>query len=429
MRAVVIQDKDTAFAAVCSSVQAGYFDDPPHAQGLAHFLEHAVHLGSARFPGEGEYKHFLAQHGGSSNASTNMVHTQYHLTVVAPQLQGALARLGAALAAPLLAPESCMREVENVHAEYSRNTNSDARKLLQLRRSLGRPPYSQFSTGSLATLRDGPAEAGADAPALLRALWARAYVAPATTVAVVAPQEPEVVEAWVREAFEGLAAARPGGSGGGGGNDGNGSGAGGLAAAASEGEAADCGGGSAATAGDGEAAATAAAAASGASGRYGVLDVYGDEQEGALLRVCPSRDLRLLELSWFVPAGALAMGESKPWRLAGHVLGHEGRGSAAHLLKRQGLIQVCTRHHGRVCVRACTALPVLSSALCAPFRGSPVEPPPPPPPPPPTTTTKQRPPITITTTINIQRSTKHTSPSRPASARRCASAAASCSGG
>lgn len=70
-----------------------------------------------------------------------MVHTQYHFKVAAPQLPGALTRLGAMLAAPLLLPDCISREVENVHAEFSRNTNSDARKLLQLRRSLGRPPY------------------------------------------------------------------------------------------------------------------------------------------------------------------------------------------------------------------------------------------------------------------------------------------------
>jgi insulysin len=70
-----------------------------------------------------------------------MVHTQYHLRVAAHHLDGALSRLGAMLAAPLICPEAAAREVENVHSEYSRNCNSDSRKLLQLRRSLGRPPF------------------------------------------------------------------------------------------------------------------------------------------------------------------------------------------------------------------------------------------------------------------------------------------------
>lgn len=52
-----------------------------------------------------------------------MVHTQYHLRVSAPQLAGALRRMGAMLAAPLLREEALAREVEAVHAEFSRNTN------------------------------------------------------------------------------------------------------------------------------------------------------------------------------------------------------------------------------------------------------------------------------------------------------------------
>ncbi len=71
LRALLVHDPEAAFAACCASVQAGYFDDPPSLPGLAHYLEHAVHLGSDAFPGEGNYKAYLAQHGGSSNASTS----------------------------------------------------------------------------------------------------------------------------------------------------------------------------------------------------------------------------------------------------------------------------------------------------------------------------------------------------------------------
>lgn len=100
-----------------------------------------------------------------------------------------------------------------MHAEYSRNCNSDGRKVLQLRRSMGQPPYSQFSTGSISTLRDTPDEAGIDITGALRDLWSRTYVAPATTVAVVGPQDPLSLEDWVRGAFAGMRAARGDGGG------------------------------------------------------------------------------------------------------------------------------------------------------------------------------------------------------------------------
>ncbi|KAF3486037.1 hypothetical protein F2Q69_00057887 [Brassica cretica] len=39
-------------AAVSMAVRAGNFLDPPEAQGLAHFLEHMLFLGSDKFPME-----------------------------------------------------------------------------------------------------------------------------------------------------------------------------------------------------------------------------------------------------------------------------------------------------------------------------------------------------------------------------------------
>lgn len=67
---MLVQDPDADFSAMTVNVAAGYFDDPATLPGLAHFLEHAVHLGSTKYPGSKSYKAFLAQHGGTSNAST-----------------------------------------------------------------------------------------------------------------------------------------------------------------------------------------------------------------------------------------------------------------------------------------------------------------------------------------------------------------------
>ncbi len=45
VRLLLVSDPGITFAAVCANVRAGYFDDPDSVPGLAHFLEHAVHLG------------------------------------------------------------------------------------------------------------------------------------------------------------------------------------------------------------------------------------------------------------------------------------------------------------------------------------------------------------------------------------------------
>jgi secreted Zn-dependent insulinase-like peptidase len=85
-----------------------------------------------------------------------MIHTQFHFTVHNSRIAGALDRLAQCTAAPLIKADRVEREVNNVHAEFSRNTNSDERRLSQLRRALGNRPYSKFSTGNIATLWDDP---------------------------------------------------------------------------------------------------------------------------------------------------------------------------------------------------------------------------------------------------------------------------------
>jgi insulysin len=359
VRAVVVQDREASFGAVAAVVQAGYLSDggaaapapasppasPPPAplplHGLAHFLEHAVHLGSEPFPAEDAYKQHLAKHGGSSNASTSAATTRYHARCAAATgLKGAVERLGAALAQPLLRTESLAREVENVHAEYSRNRNSDSRRLLQLRRSSLGPPLSGFSTGSIETLREAPEKAGVDLPGAMRELWREAYVGPAVTAAVVGPQPVEELEAWVREAF---------------------------AAVRAEVEEAEA-----------EAAAaprpyTTPRVGPPGSGRTLAASCFPPEAMARLVRVAPMRELRELELAWHVPYStlgepnnngngnsnnAVASAAVAPWSWAAHVVGHEALGSAAELLKRQGLITSLTAGVGED-VRLSSASPLL----------------------------------------------------------------------
>jgi nardilysin len=55
------------------AVGVGSFCDPPEMQGLSHYLEHMLFMGSDKFPDENEYDSFLSKHGGSSNAFTELV--------------------------------------------------------------------------------------------------------------------------------------------------------------------------------------------------------------------------------------------------------------------------------------------------------------------------------------------------------------------
>ena len=74
--------QNTLHCAASVSVHAGASSDPRGLPGLAHFCEHMCFLGSKAYPKENEYKQFLAQHGGKSNASTSMSHVSFILLYI-----------------------------------------------------------------------------------------------------------------------------------------------------------------------------------------------------------------------------------------------------------------------------------------------------------------------------------------------------------
>jgi insulysin len=201
------------------------------------------------------------------------------------------------------AGRSCAREVENVHAEYSRNTNSDGRKLLQLRRSLCLPPYSNFSTGSLATLWEQPQQQGLDVAGMLHDLWQQYYRAGSTCVAVVGPQEPEQLLQWVADAFgdipsSGSSVVTDSSAGNQASSEGGDSSCMQVSSAGKHTEA-QC-----TLDNSSEQQQQQQEAGQQQQQRY-PEDVVAPGSRGLLVRVLPQRDLRELQLCWYIPAGVM----------------------------------------------------------------------------------------------------------------------------
>ena len=51
-------------SAAALTVGMGSFSDPDKLQGLAHFLEHMVFMGSSKYPDENSYDEFIQKNGG-----------------------------------------------------------------------------------------------------------------------------------------------------------------------------------------------------------------------------------------------------------------------------------------------------------------------------------------------------------------------------
>lgn len=107
-------NSQTKKAAAAMCVGIGSFSDPLEAQGLAHFLEHMLFMGSTEFPDENEYASYLSKHGGSSNAYTEVEHTCYYFDVKQEFLKGALNRFSQFFVSPLMKSEAMERELQSI---------------------------------------------------------------------------------------------------------------------------------------------------------------------------------------------------------------------------------------------------------------------------------------------------------------------------
>jgi len=75
---------------VSLAVGVGSFNDPPHRQGLAHFLEHMLFMGSKKYPQENAFSNLISENGGYSNAYTEWEYTNYQFNINSKVLLEAL---------------------------------------------------------------------------------------------------------------------------------------------------------------------------------------------------------------------------------------------------------------------------------------------------------------------------------------------------
>lgn len=143
-------------AAVKLTIKVGSSDDPPHAMGLAHFLEHILFMGSTKYPVENSFTDFLSANGGHDNAMTGYENTSFFFDVAGKVLEDALDMFAHQFISPLLLKDAMQREREAVDSEYQMATSNDAILVESVLKSYiyESHPASQFDCGNLKTLKD-----------------------------------------------------------------------------------------------------------------------------------------------------------------------------------------------------------------------------------------------------------------------------------
>ncbi|NHN37802.1 peptidase M16 [Pseudomaricurvus alcaniphilus] len=279
LRVLLVSDADTDKAAASLDVGVGSNDDPVEREGLAHFLEHMLFLGTKKYPEADEYQQFIASHGGTHNAYTSGEHTNYFFDVEHVHLDSALDRFAQFFIAPLFTPEYVERERQAVHSEFRAKIKDDYRRQLDVYRQLARPehPLAKFSVGNLETLAD---REGRPVREDLLQFYRDYYVAGNMTLVVLGRESLDDLQAMVVDRFVQVESrkARP---------------------------------------------------------RVAGEELFERDQLPQLVKVKPLQDARRLALSFPVPSSS-ALYRKKPLQYIGSIIGHEGEGSLLSVLKSNG---------------------------------------------------------------------------------------------
>ncbi len=203
LKVLLISDSETDKSAASLDVYVGSGSDPHEWNGIAHFLEHMLFLGTKKFPEAGEYQEFIRRNGGSDNAYTSFNHTNYYFSIGTAHFEPALERFSRFFIDPTFDPLYVDRERSVVHSEYQARKKDESRRIQDAQKLWlnAAHPASRFAVGSLETLRDRDE---ASAREKLIEFYNQHYSANIMSLAVLGKEPLEQLETWVTERFSAI---------------------------------------------------------------------------------------------------------------------------------------------------------------------------------------------------------------------------------
>ena len=275
IRVYLLSDPKFNVSAASISVEVGSLQDPDAREGLAHFLEHMLFLGTEKYPDVDEYSTYLKTYGGYSNAYTAGDHTNYQFQVLPDGYEGALDRFAQFFINPLFTDEYTAREVNAVNSEYQKNIMNDGWRQFRISSQFAKEghPQRKFNIGNLETLGD------VDRNKLID-FYTKHYSANRMGLALLSTHTLDEMEGWAREHFSSVKNFN--------------------------------------------------------LERNNHDPIVFDKKETArIAQIEPVKDLRDMQITFSLPS-TRNMYQSKPGRQFGFILGHEGKGSLLSYLKNKG---------------------------------------------------------------------------------------------
>ncbi|MDP1881237.1 MAG: insulinase family protein [Parachlamydiaceae bacterium] len=197
LEAYLISDPESSQAGAVLTVQAGSWNDPPEYPGIAHFLEHLLFLGTEKYPVESDYKRFIHEHNGKSNAYTASDYTLYAFAISPNAFEEALDRFSSFFKTPLFNPSGVDRELKAIDQEFSKNLDQDPYRHHYVQKDLANPkhPFHQFNAGNKETLAKVNQET-------LKKWYKDNYSANKMKLIVSGPQSIDTLKTWTVDQFK-----------------------------------------------------------------------------------------------------------------------------------------------------------------------------------------------------------------------------------
>ena len=275
LKVYLLSDPKFNMSAASMAVEVGSLENPQDREGIAHFLEHMLFLGTEKFPDVDEYSEYLRTYGGYANAYTASDHTNYQLQVLPDGFEGAIDRFAQFFIAPLFTDEYTEREVNAVNSEHQKNIMSDNWRQFRVTSLFAKEghPIRKFGTGNLETIGDITRDE-------LISFYEKYYSSNTMGLALLSNHTLDNLESWAKTYFSDIKNRN-------------------LDRTVHDPE------------------------------------VFTKKETTRIVQIDPVKDIRDLQL-FFPISGTRDMYQSKPGRQMGFILGHEGKGSLLSFLKEKG---------------------------------------------------------------------------------------------
>jgi insulysin len=285
LKCLIIYDKEADKSAAALNVNVGSLLDPLEFQGLAHFLEHMLFMGTEKYPDENDFGDFLTKHSGETNAFTDLDSTNYHFEISNEMFLQALDKFAQFFIKPLLNKSAVEREMKAVESENKKNSRSDDDRFYEILRQESNPAstFCRFMTGNLQTLKK---------PKVRRALFKyfdEYYSSNLMSLVVLSNIELDKMENFITDLFSQIKTVQH-----------------------------ECLHEELNYAPDG-------------------LYPYSETNTGYLYKIIPVKDRNFLELRWFINENMNKYNKEEPLGYICALLGHEGPNSLGAFLIKQGL--------------------------------------------------------------------------------------------